>query len=173
MGAEAAILLVLVLSPAIMLLVHMLMVRTLHDKSQQIIAVKAVLAAFVPVGFILYMVSLRFMGSASDLIISVTYAGAVYGLLGMTYFHFFNMSETARRIRILYEIHQAGTLSAETMTSLYKTTGIVTSRLQRLVAMGQLKYDAGYYSIDGRTLYIAGLVVVFFRKLLGLDEDAD
>lgn len=169
-GIQMTMLVILPASPAVMLLFHMVLARISRNKSQQVIAVKSILAASLPTLVFLAAFVFRRIDSLSGLASALCYSFMVYGFLGMTYFHFFNMSETARRIRILYEIHRAGVLPSREVTSLYKTTMIVKTRLQRLVAMKQIKYEDGLYSIDRKTLYRAGLLVVFCRRMLGLEK---
>jgi hypothetical protein len=80
------------------------------------------------------------------------------------------MSETARRIRILCEIEMAGSMLPEDLASLYRTTDVVSVRLRRLVALHQLQYVNGVYSISGRTLYWAGKAILCWRTVLGFER---
>jgi hypothetical protein len=82
------------------------------------------------------------------------------------------MSETARRIHILYEIYRYNSLPVKDFTALYKTTDIISLRLKRLVGTNQLEYKDGFYVIKGRVLYLASLLVLSWRKLLALTDNS-
>lgn len=76
------------------------------------------------------------------------YCLIVYNAVMYSYFHLFNMSETARRIRILLNALEHGVLRREEILAIYSPRDMVMVRLERLVLMGWLKRDsAGRYMI--------------------------
>ncbi len=156
-------------APGIIFLVHVAAARLRPRASRQLVALQAALAGAVPVAALAWQVSLRDL-PAKEAVPAGLYAVIVYGGLANTYFHLFNMSETARRIRILYEVYRAGTLSPEEFESLYKTTGIIGVRLGRLIAMKQLRLEDGRYAVRGKTMLRAAQAVVAWRRLLGLQR---
>jgi hypothetical protein len=170
MGPEENMLATLLLSPFIIFAVHMALSRWSRHTSRQLTAVKAAALGSVPVVLILGGFVFRDIHEPLEFMTAFLYCALVYCLLSISYFHFFNMSETARRIRILCELERAGSLSTRDMTALYKTTDIIRFRLDRLVAMRQLKCEAGWYSIDGKVLYWTGIAITLWRRVLGLDE---
>lgn len=77
----------------------------------------------------------------------------IYALLGYCYFHFVNMSETARRIRILTELTEVrGGLSLRDILGRYNAGDIIDRRLARLVNNGQVKCENGRYYIGNFTV---------------------
>lgn len=170
--AGIRILLILAASPVVILCLHVAAARMSKNPSRQTVAFKSAVWGYLPVALCLWIfVFSKFAGVRGAA--AIAYCLLVYSSIAYTYFHFFNMSETARRIRILYEIYEAGSISSERMTALYKTTDVISIRLERLVAMRQLTYDGGYYAISGRTLLWAGHLIFFWRRLLGLDSEDD
>ncbi len=164
------IVVILLCSPLIILAVHAVVSRVLHKSSPQVAAVKSILIGYLPTGLLLWGFVFNNITLGGDIILASVYALVVYTAFAYTYFHFFNMSETARRIRIMYEIYMTGSLPAQRVTALYGTGDMIDRRLKRLVAMKQLKYNDGKYSIDGRILYIAAIMVTMWRRVLGFND---
>lgn len=162
---EIAAMTVLLLSPFIMVVVHMICSRVFTGSSAQVVAVQSVIVSVVPTMAVEWAASLRFMSGAGRGV-SLCYSLIVYAGIASAYFHFFNMSETARRVRILYEIYRAGQLPIEKFFTLYRTDGIIKVRLERLVAMKQLGRRREFYVIAGRTLFCAARLVAAWRRLL-------
>jgi len=123
-------LLFLLFSPLILMGFHIIFVR-LNKKffklkiSNQNTVIFCELILNIPIIFIFYLLNKSFS--------AVTYAFFVYNSLGYAYFHFFNMSETARRIKILLEIRKNKILEIENLTQDYKSDFMVKTRLQRLI----------------------------------------
>lgn len=155
------------LSPLIVLAIHMVTARTSRNSSRQKVALQAILTGYIPLFLLLFLSSYRNLpGNYAATVLAVFYCFTVYSCLSYTYFHFFNMSETSRRIRILHEIYSRNRMPLEDITRLYKTSDVVHLRFKRLVELKQIKYDRGLYSIDGRILYFAAFIVSSWRSLL-------
>ncbi|MBI4680173.1 MAG: hypothetical protein HY753_02900 [Nitrospirae bacterium] len=162
-------LIILAVSPCITVVVHMLLTRLLRAEPAQKIAMQACVFGYFPVLLLLWHNVFLHFSTPNDVLMAVVYSFIVYAGFAYTYFHFFNMSETARRIRILYEIYKAAALSTHQILELYNTSAIITLRLKRLTETGQLSYIDGCYSIRGKTLYCAAAIVAFWRRMLGLE----
>lgn len=83
---------------------------------------------------------------------------------------FFNVGESARRVRLLIELESAGTrgLTLQEILSAYNADMIVTARLARLVASGQiLERDGQYYMGKPLMLAVAKTSVLLKRVFLG------
>ncbi len=167
---SARLLVILLFSPAVILAVHMVITRLARKRSPQIAAVRATVAGILPVGALLWICAVRYL-VPGERWTAVLYSLVSYCAIAVMYFHFFNMSETARRIRILYEIHVAGSLPVKAMESLYRSKDIIDIRLQRLVAMKQLRQEGRSFSLGRRTVYLGALIVFFWRAVLSLDEN--
>ncbi len=93
----------------------------------------------------------------------------IYILLGYCYFHFVNMGETARRIRILLELKGSRTgLSLEEILERYNSRDIIECRLARLVNNGQVICKNGrYYIGNPAMLTIARFLAVAKHAVFG------
>jgi hypothetical protein len=97
---------------------------------------------------------------------TLTYLALVYWYV----FGFFNLGESARRIRLLVELHAAGErgLTLGELLAAYNASMIVDARLGRLLAGGQVVERDGRYFI-GKPLMLCGAkaLVLLKRVFLG------
>ena len=103
-------------------------------------------------------------GSPADILTRVI----TYGALSYCYFHFINLGETARRIRILREINDTMPqgLSEGELLLKYNTKTILAARFNRLLNNSQVISRGGrYYLKKSAVLYMA-LILLFFKRLL-------
>ncbi len=90
-----------------------------------------------------------------------------YASLGYCYFHFINLGETARRIRILREIYDSKDgLSMEEILQRYNSKEIVDKRLSRLINNGQVLYKNERYYISSPIMLMITTVIVAMKLLL-------
>ena len=85
-----------------------------------------------------------------------------YVALGYCYFHFINLGETARRIRIIRELWESKKgLSMDELLERYNALDIVNARIQRMIHNKQIVCRTNrYYVGKPIMLYIANLLVV-------------
>jgi hypothetical protein len=89
-----------------------------------------------------------------------------YLLLSYCYFHFVNLGETARRIRLLREIASSKHgLTIEQILIRYNAKEIYKKRLDRLTKSGQLK-------LQDQKAFLAGKQLLFSKKLLTMVKSA-
>jgi hypothetical protein len=95
---------------------------------------------------------------------TITYVAMAYG-----YFHFVNLGETARRVRIIRELWESPDgLSVNELLRRYNASEILRIRLQRMINNGQLKErDGRYYIGNPIMLYMAKAMVMMKIVLLG------
>jgi hypothetical protein len=90
-----------------------------------------------------------------------------YSALSYCYFHFINLGETARRIRLIREI---GSFEhAPTRVEILERYGpahIYQKRLDRLVASKQIKLVAGRYVINRPSMYVITFVMEALKHLV-------
>jgi len=169
MDTGIKMLFILSATPFMNLILHMISTRVFRDSSHHVVAIKSILLGYILLFFPLWLlISSDTSYPSYKIFVALFYCFIVYTLLSYTYFHFFNMSETARRIKILYEIYRAGSLTKKEMASVYSASDMINIRLKRLVSMRQLKYTDGFFSLEKKTLYWAGLILVLWREILGL-----
>lgn len=103
-------------------------------------------------------------GFSADLLPSLV----AYAALGYCYFHFINLGETARRIRLVRELAEAGPagLPKEELLSRYNARTMVEARFKRLLNNSQVvERDGRYYVGKPAVLWMAG-ILRFMKKLL-------
>jgi len=83
------------------------------------------------------------------------------------YFHFHNMGETARRIRILRELDAARRpMSFEEISSRYNAEEVIARRVQRLIDSAQVRLVDGRYMIAGRSILLMANAVNFAHQVV-------
>ncbi len=159
---------ILCLSPLWIMSAHALAVRLGKEKHRgQMLALAASLAASVPAGAAIWLVYLRSL-SGPPLWGALVYAAAAYVLLAYSYFHLFNMSETARRVRLLVELDERGRVPLDELASFYGTGEVLGRRVDRLVSLRQAAVEGGRMVLVSRTLYVAARAVDWWARVLGL-----
>jgi hypothetical protein len=95
-----------------------------------------------------------------------------YSALGYCYFHFINLGETARRVRILREIYDSASgLRMEELLERYNARMIVQLRMERLLRNGQVVAEKGHYVIHRRAMVrIARLISLLERIIVPYHE---
>lgn len=89
-------------------------------------------------------------------------------------FGFFNLGESARRIRLLIELHAAGDrgLTLEEILTAYNARLIVEARLARLLSGGQIALRGGRYVLRSSfVLSLARVLVVVKLMVLGVPSE--
>lgn len=93
----------------------------------------------------------------------------IYFCFSYLYFHFINMGETARRIRLLRELYDAPEgLTKEQVLSRYSAEDIVNVRMARLLNNNQIISRGGRYYVNSPVmLFISKLIVLMKLIVLG------
>lgn len=93
-----------------------------------------------------------------------------YSALGYCYFHFINLGETARRIRIVRELSEAGPggLSRQEILARYNAAAMLQARFARLLNNSQVVEKEGrFYVGKPAVLYMAEAISLMKLILLG------
>lgn len=96
-----------------------------------------------------------------------------YISLGYCYFHFVNLGETARRIRIMTELyfHRDG-LSLQELLARYSANEIVNKRLKRLINHGKIIFkNDKYFAGPSSMLFIARAIAILKLVIIGRKKD--
>ena len=98
-----------------------------------------------------------------------------YGTLSYCYFHFVNLGETARRIRILRELYDSKDgLSIEDLLNRYNANDIIEKRLKRLLNNGQVLMREGKYFAGRSTMLFMNRVIILMKLIvLGKTSEFD
>jgi hypothetical protein len=95
--------------------------------------------------------------------------GLTTAALGYCYFHFVNLGETARRVRILRELVEAGgSLPRAELLKRYNAQDMVRQRLGRLLRSGQVVVRDGRYVMGKQTVLRMARAVDLVGRLVGL-----
>ena len=91
------------LSPLMVFVLHAaasrLAKRFYPSASRQLVCMASIAICNIPVAAITVLLALAGVDGPIEFVIAFLYSLIVFNLLGYSYFHVFNMSETARRIR--------------------------------------------------------------------------
>ncbi|MBK6647401.1 MAG: hypothetical protein IPG44_16910 [Anaerolineales bacterium] len=165
-------LLLLLISPALILALHIITSRTARYFNQPVSAQKLALVCILlgnlPLGLLEWFLVLRYLDLAGQLWGAV-YCILTYNAIGHVYFHLFNMTETSIRVRLLREIDAQGQTINEVIDR-YNPSNSVGVRLQRLQDIGVVKQAGDRYFLQSRWLYYVGLVCRAWGVLLGFSE---
>jgi len=163
-------LLLLACTPLLILVMQMGAVRicTLwRAVSSQLLVVICSFIGCIPMGAAIWLIYLRhFVATPYELVWAGMYSLIVYFALAYSYFHIFNMSETSRRVRIVYEIYTAKQISPSEIASMYNTNHMVSVRLERLLSTKQIKQSGDGYVLDRKLLYYAARIVSWWGRML-------
>ncbi len=90
-----------------------------------------------------------------------------YVALGYGYFHFINLGETARRIRILRELQESKNgLTLEGILERYNAFSIINVRLQRMISKKQIVLQEGRYYIGKPVMLYMAKTLIFLKWIL-------
>jgi len=143
--------------------------QRLRLKSPQVLLVRLVLAVNIPVLAGAWLIARSELRDAAQTMYMLVFAFLVFNGIAYAYFHIFNMSETARRIRMLLQIRRAGPtgLRVRELEHQYSQQDMIEARLDRLVLMKQLSLGSdGRYRVAGNTLLWAGRIMGLWRRLV-------
>ena len=162
------------LSPFILLIVHCLVYRILGMSrrvlSPQVFLIKLILFLNLPILAAVWMTAIGEQRDFKEIIWMLAFTGIVFNGFGYAYFHFFNMSETSLRIRLLIMIRQGG-LTDQQIAADYSSEEMVRLRLRRLEEMRQIiKGQDGRYRVSGRFFLGVTMVIQQWRRWFGMEK---
>ena len=152
-------------------LVHLLIVRVLGLFKEKALRQKGAIVSiplgFIPLLLLFYLWEIRGGRTfGTGILWPAIFLFGVYLLFAYVYFHLFNMSETARRIRILAQSSPHGRIEKDEMEKHYTGRQMLAIRLERLVSLKELRLTEGRYTIRRGWLLLPATVVFAFRRIL-------
>lgn len=150
--------LIVLLSPLIFFACHLAVCRMRSVENRQKQTLFAILLAWI-----FTTASAVFVCPAELPISAWIFLILAPGLYGHTYFHFFNMSETARRIRILVRLNKGVNLEAERQRS---PAELIQIRLQRLLLLKEIEFSGGRYFSKGGLLSRVATLIEYYERLI-------
>jgi len=111
----------------------------------------------------------------TDNLASITVNLISYIALGYCYFHFINLGETARRIRLLQELLESNNgLSEKEILERYNAKEIIEKRLSRLLKSRQIIHKNRKYYIGNPIMLFAASIIIFLKLfILGRRSEFD
>ena len=106
--------------------------------------------------------------SPLEVLCAGVYAFAAYGALAILYLDVVNIAETSLHMHLLLEIAWSDRPSLQTLIERYSPERMVAGRLDRLVALGQVKVVNGRYLVDNRSTLALAKAIDLWRTVLGL-----
>ena len=175
---DAYTLITVAVSYAFFLVAHVIVLRTRKSAS----ALKVLVLVF-GVGLLLnvaamlwpLLLSIGILAgySAASIIIAALVAWLIYGILGFNYvIGFFNLGETARRVRLVHELRRtAKPMTLDDIYAVYNADIILNTRMERLMRSGQVRYDGKVYRIGRRVVLTQARIVWLTKWLVGVSAD--
>ena len=165
-------LVVLTSSPFVTFLLHLLLARTFGqgDRAPSSLAVAALAVAcgYPIMSLLLWQCHLKSVNT-ENLLAPCLFALIVYSCLSFCYFILFTMTETARRIHLLRKLQERDSIPLSDMAASYNSTDMLSVRLERMVALKQLKRVGERYYLHKRLLWCAAKAVSAWAKVLRFD----
>ncbi|MBI4406154.1 MAG: hypothetical protein HY537_18490 [Deltaproteobacteria bacterium] len=143
----------------IVAIIQALLNRLFTRKGPQFLAMVSVIIGYLPFLLLFHML-------LSDQIsaLSYEYVLLLYFFFAYTYFHFFNMSETSRRIRMLFAMEQGKNIDE---ISIYNDDEMIRARVKRLIDLGQIREVDGHLHPRGILFRSVGYILYYLSCFLG------
>jgi len=171
MNIHFKIILLLICFPVFLLIIHIAVLRILIKRKINflplLVAVKCALFCNIPLLLISWFLLTRQKLEVYAIINAVLYILIIYNALAYGYCHIFNMSETARRIRILHELNRGVRFRYNELADKYGAKNMLDIRLERLIDMKQVSEHNEHFLLKSSLLYRIGVVALnwgFFLK---------
>jgi hypothetical protein len=174
MSLASRLVVLLLVSPAVMFLGHVVAYRMMRAAGQRPTAhtsafagIALSLAAVIVIGAAWTWTDVT--ASAEIAIESAIYVVATFGALSVLYVDIVNIAETSLHMHLLLEVAWNDRLSLDRLIDKYNPAHMVGERLERLTAMGQVRREGDrYYLGDNRTALLIATCVDAWRRVLGM-----
>jgi len=172
-SSAATLLLLLLLSPLAICIIQAASTRLFRrlclSIAPQLLSLGIVLLGNVPMIWLSWEFGLRiFTRDLSNLVCGAALVVLTYNALGFCYFCLVNLSETSLHVHILMELMLSGTIAMDELLARYGVTEMIDARVDRMIALGQLRSQNGAFVVTSRSLLMVGRIIHFWRKLLRL-----
>jgi hypothetical protein len=165
---------ILVCAPVGLFVVNAIVSRALRycgkaSVPPQFVSLCTALAGNLPVLYFAWGAALKNLaGHPLDLFCGLAYVVLTYNCCCYLYFCILNLSETSLHVNILMRLLISGGTRQEELAGIYGVKDMIGARIDRMIALGQLKEQDGRYVTGNRTLVLIGRVVNIWRRILSL-----
>ena len=108
------------------------------------------------------------LGNPLEIICGLAYVLVTYNTSCFLYFNLVNLTETSLHVNILMRLLVGGGTRPEELSRIYGVKDMISARIDRMIALGQLREKDERYFLCNSTLVIIGRAVNTWRKILGL-----
>jgi len=134
----------------------------------QLVVLGTVLIGNVPMVWAAWKLVLeRVCTGPAEIVAGILYVMLTYNAFGFCYFHVLNASETSLHVHIMMELLK-GNMPSDSLSKKYSAKDMITTRIERMIALGQLTEHDGHFVLHRGTLIIVGRVINFWRRILDL-----
>jgi len=161
-----------ILPPLVVLFFQLIFNRLKKGSSPQLLTMVSIVVGYPLFFLIIFILPFQYPKNLDFIL----YMFLLYSFSAYSYFHIFNMSETSRRVRMLTAISLRNLHGIQELENIYDENQMIQTRLDRLVALGQIKeiqkryYPRGYlFVLVAKVLY--GLSCLFGRPWQALKKD--
>jgi hypothetical protein len=171
--AAFALLLLLLASPLAICIIHSVLTRLFailgRSVAPQIVVFGTVLLGNIPMLWFAWKLVFReFAGDLAAIGCGVALVACTYNALGFCYFCLLNLSETSLHVHILMDLLLFGPVRADELAMRYGVRDMMNVRVERIIALGQVRNQNGLFIVNSRGLLTVGRIIHLWRKLLGL-----
>lgn len=168
-----ALLLLLLASPLVISIVHAAMTRLLRllgvSIAPQLVVLRTVALGNVLMVWLAWELVFGKLGAGFSAIASgFTLVVLTYNALGFCYFCLLNLSETSLHVHILMDLLLSGPIPAEQLSIRYGVSEMINTRVERMIALGQLQRQNGFFVVNSPGLLTVGRIIHGCRKILRL-----
>ncbi len=173
-GSPAARLLLLLLaSPLAVCLIQAFLTRLIRlfglSLAPQLVVLGTVLFGNLPMVWLAWKLALiQLAGNWPGVACGVVFVLLTYNALGFCYFNLLNLSETSLHVHILTDLLLSGSIPARELAARYGVEGMIETRIERMIQLGQLRAQGASFVVHNRGLLRVGRVIHILRKLLKL-----
>lgn len=104
---------------------------------------------------------------------ALAYVVATYGALAILYLDAVNIAETSLHMHVLLEVTWSRHPSLARLLERYSAERMIGERLERLMALGQIRLSNGRYHLVNRSTLRLNRAIDFWRTVLGLPTSLD
>jgi len=174
MTGPIALTVILVVSPIGLLVGQAILSRLLRatgaDVAPQLVALGTILIGNGVVGFLAWGFCLGTSCSGRlEMLCGLIYTLLVYNALCFCYLNVLNASETSLHVHIIMTVLLEGNVRPENLAAKYGAKEMIASRIDRMIALGQISERDGRFVLDkGALLVTIGKGINVLRRTLRL-----
>jgi hypothetical protein len=135
----------------------------------QTVAALTVMVGNIPVAYVTWAAVLKHLeAGVIEVLCGLAYVLLTYNACAFCYLNALNVTETSLHVNILMRIFASGGMALDELTRIYGVRDMISARVHRMIALGQLTEKDGRYFLNNKSLVLVGRVINVWRVILGL-----